>query len=195
MAARGDRGDRTAMTSSRRIGVVAAGVCAAVLATFLGRGLTAPAAARMGSDRAMPALGHEVLGAVNAFRVAHHLVPLRESPRLARAARQHSREMARVGYFAHESADGSAFWRRIERYYGSRGYLYWTVGENLLWAAPGVTATSAMKMWIASPEHLRNLLTPQWRRIGVSVVHVRGAPGVYHGLDITIVTTDFGARR
>jgi hypothetical protein len=52
-----------------------------------------------------------------------------------------------------------------------------------------------MKMWIASPEHLRNLLTPEWRRVGISAVHVLHAPGVYDGLPVTIVTTDFGVRR
>jgi uncharacterized protein YkwD len=183
------------MTAARRIAVVTAVAAAALLAALLGRGLTAPAAARTPSMRAMPALGHEVLDAVNEFRVAHHLVPLHRSARLARAAGLHSREMARDGYFAHRSANGSAFWRRIARFYGSRGYRYWTVGENLLWAAPGVTAPAAMKMWVASPEHLRNLLTRQWRRIGVSVVHVRRAPGVFQRRDVTIVTVDFGARR
>jgi len=195
MAVGDDRGERNGMTRSWRIAVVSAVVSAAVLAALLGRGFTASAVATTPSEQGLPALGHDVLAAVNAFRVAHHLVPLRESPRLARAARQHSREMARVGYFAHRSASGAAFWRRIGRQFGSRGYRYWSVGENLLWAAPSVTASKALKMWIASPEHLRNLLAPQWRRVGVSVVHVRGAPGVFHGLDATIVTTDFGARR
>ena len=69
------------------------------------------------------------------------------------------------------------------------------MGENLLWASPNVSAGHAMKLWIASPEHLRNLLTRQWRQIGVSAVHATAAPGVFHGLDVTIITTDFGVRR
>ena len=48
---------------------------------------------------------------------------------------------------------------------------------------------------MASPEHRANILTARWREIGVSAVHVAAAPGVYHGLDVTIVTTDFGVRR
>ena len=68
------------------------------------------------------------------------------------------------------------------------------MGENLLWSSPTVSAGHAMKMWIASPEHLRNLLTPQWRQIGVSAVHLAAAPGVYGGLGVTIITTDFGVR-
>ena len=47
---------------------------------------------------------------------------------------------------------------------------------------------------IASPEHLRNLLSPHWREVGVSAVRVVHAPGVFHGLRVTIITTDFGVR-
>jgi uncharacterized protein YkwD len=58
-----------------------------------------------------------------------------------------------------------------------------------------VTAARAMQMWIASPEHLRNLMDPRWRQIGVSAVRVLHAPGVYQGMRVIIITTDFGARR
>ena len=84
---------------------------------------------------------------------------------------------------------------RIRHYYAAGGYGYWSVGENLLWASPRVGAGHAMKLWITSPPHLRNLLTPRWRQIGVSAVRVPDAPGVFHGLPVTIVTTDFGVRR
>ena len=49
-------------------------------------------------------------------------------------------------------------------------------------------------MWLDSPEHRKNLENPSWREIGVSAVHVAQAPGVYHGQEVTIVTTDFGVR-
>jgi uncharacterized protein YkwD len=51
-----------------------------------------------------------------------------------------------------------------------------------------------MKLWIASPEHLRNLLTAKWREIGVSAVRVVHAPGIFGGRRVTIITTDFGDR-
>ncbi|HLX31904.1 MAG TPA: CAP domain-containing protein [Gaiellaceae bacterium] len=170
-----------------------AAVAALVLVVSAGAAAeTARATTR--SETQLAALNHEVLAAINSFRVAHHLVPLRESPRLDASARQHSFEMGADGYFAHPSASGQAFWKRIEHYYGSSGYRYWSVGENLLWSSPDVDAATAMQMWIASPEHLRNLLTPGWRVLGVSAVHVLDAPGVYHGLPVTIITTDFGVR-
>jgi uncharacterized protein YkwD len=50
-------------------------------------------------------------------------------------------------------------------------------------------------MWLASPEHRANLMNPRWREIGVAAVHEAVAPGAFKGLDVTIVTTDFGVRR
>ena len=41
---------------------------------------------------------------VNGLRREHGLVPLRLSPKLSLAARQHSTEMAERGYFSHSSA-------------------------------------------------------------------------------------------
>ena len=116
-------------------------------------------------------------------------------PTLVSAARQHSQEMAADGYFAHSSANGTAFWRRIQGFYGSRNWGPWAVGENLAWAAPGGTASSAAARWKRSPEHRKTLLTARWREIGISAVHVPAAPGVFHGLGVTIITTDFGVRR
>jgi uncharacterized protein YkwD len=157
--------------------------------------LAASAFATTRSERSAPTLNHQILSAVNRFRVAHGLVRLHESAALDRSSRNHSFEMGSDGYFAHTSADGTSFWRRIRHYYAAGHYAYWAVGENLLWASPSVSAGRAMKLWIASPEHLRNLLTAQWRQIGISAVRVPDAPGVFHGLPVTIITTDFGVRR
>ncbi len=41
-----------------------------------------------------------------------------------------------------------------------------------------------MKLWLASPEHLRNLLSAQWRQIGISAVRVPDAPGVFRSLGV-----------
>jgi uncharacterized protein YkwD len=155
----------------------------------------ASALATARSERNLPGLNGQVLAAVNRFRVAHGLVPLHESTALDRSARQHSLEMGRIGYFDHPSANGTAFWKRIRHYYPARGHSYWSVGENLVWASPSESAAGAMNLWIASPPHLKNLLSPQWRQIGVSAVTVVDAPGVYHGQRVTIITTDFGVRR
>lgn len=136
-----------------------------------------------------------VLAQLNQIRREHGLVPLKLSATLSKAADAHSREMAEAGYFEHNSADGSAFWKRVERYYPSKGHSFWSVGENLLWSSPDVDAAAALKLWMASPEHRANILTAKWREIGVSAVRAVAAPGTYDGLDVTIVTTDFGVRQ
>ena len=75
--------------------------------------------------------------------------------------------MAQRGFFSHESANGSAFWQRIKRYYPLQGAHYWAVGENLLWSSPDVDAADALDMWLNSPPHRKNLLTARWREVGL----------------------------
>jgi uncharacterized protein YkwD len=176
--------------AATRIGVALAAALAAVAVVAPG----ASAAPRVPAA-SLSSLESSVLVDINAFRAQHHLSRLRLNTALTRAARAHSGQMAAVGYFAHASADGSAFWQRIQAFYGSSRWQYWSVGENLLWSAPDVDAGNALKLWLASPEHRANLMSPKWREIGVSAVHAAHAPGTYAGRDVTIVTTDFGVRR
>jgi uncharacterized protein YkwD len=131
---------------------------------------------------------------VNAFRAAHGLGRLRLSPALNAAAAVHSTEMARLGYFSHNSANGRSFSQRVATYYRPRGYRSWTAGENLAYGTPDMGAALTLKLWLSSPPHRANLLDPHWRELGLSAVHATSAPGVYRGLPATIVTADFGAR-
>lgn len=141
------------------------------------------------------ALDSQVLREVNRVRAQHGLKGLARSSSLARAAANHSRSMATDGYFAHESSDGSVFWRRIKLFYSASGHRYWAVGENLVWASPDLTARQAVKMWMNSPPHRANLLSGKWREIGLSAVYSSSAPGDYQDRAATIVTADFGVRR
>lgn len=170
-------------------------VIAVALVALLGA-LAAPAAhsGQAANRVGLSSLESGVLSDLNRIRVQHGLQPVKISARLTAAAAQHSKEMGADGYFEHTSHDGTAFWKRIDHWYGSSGYGYWSVGENLLWSSPDVDPTQALQLWLASPEHRANLLTAKWREIGVSAVHVAAAPGTYNGLDVTIVTTDFGVR-
>jgi uncharacterized protein YkwD len=143
----------------------------------------------------MSALESGLLSGVNAVRHQHGLGALHLSRGLSAAARQHSAEMAARGYFSHSSANGSSFDRRVVRYYRVSGRHFWSVGENLLWSSPDVDPAGALRMWMNSPEHRANLLSPRWREIGLSAVHVASAPGTFGGREVTIVTADFGVRR
>ena len=177
-----------------KLRVAAVLTAAAVAAVSSAAALAAPSAPS-GTAVSVASLESGVLVEINAFRRSHGLVPLRVSASLASAARQHSQSMATAGYFSHDSADGSSFWRRVQRFYSSRKFGYWSVGENLLWSSPDVAADGALQMWLDSPPHRENLLNPRWREIGISAVHTSAAPGTFHGLDVTIVTADFGVRR
>jgi uncharacterized protein YkwD len=171
-------------------------VIAVVLVGLLGA-LAAPAAhsGKVANRVAISSLESGVLLDLNKIRAQHGLQPVKISARLTASAAQHSKEMGADGYFEHSSHDGTSFWKRISRWYGQNGYSYWSVGENLLWSSPNVDSAGAMQLWMNSPEHRANILTARWREIGISAVHVAAAPGTYKGLEVTIITTDFGIRR
>jgi uncharacterized protein YkwD len=175
-------------------------LCAAALVAALAA-LAVPVAASPATSHnhiargSLSSLESGVLQQINTIRRRHGLQPVRLNTELTAAAVSHSREMGSIGYFEHESRDGTAFWKRIKRWYGSSGYGLWSVGENLLWSSPDVQPDGALDLWMHSPEHRANILTAKWREIGVSAVHVLGAPGTYNGLTVTIITTDFGVRR
>jgi uncharacterized protein YkwD len=183
---------------------VAGGTLKGIAAALAACALAAPATAAVSADAratgttqvaAADALERDVLANVNAFRAAHHLAPLRLNRRLTAAADVQSSAMARLGFFAHRSADGSTVSRRVGRFYGRRGFARWSVGENLVWQSPSLDGAGALVIWQHSRRHRRNLLTSRWREIGLSAVHVAAAPGVFAGRDVTIVTADFGVRR
>lgn len=140
------------------------------------------------------ALEAAILVELNVVRRGKSLRPLRISKPLAAAADAHSLAMARFGFFAHDSRDGSSFGKRLRRFYTPRGYATWSGGENLLYATPGLDARKAVAMWMQSPMHRKNILHPAWREIGLSAVAAGAAPGVFGGRDVVLVTTVFGAR-
>jgi uncharacterized protein YkwD len=143
---------------------------------------------------AVPELQGQVLAAINDLRRSKGLRELQLNNGLSAAAFGHSQSMAKHGFFSHEGYDGSPFWTRIKPRYRPLPGSIWGVGENLVWSSPGLSADGAIRMWLSSPPHRKNLLTPSWREIGIGAVHALDAPGVYDGLDVTIVTADFGVR-
>jgi uncharacterized protein YkwD len=143
----------------------------------------------------LPTFDQQLLGQINALRARHGLSTLHLSARLSAAAAQHSDQMTRRGYFAHQSADGTTMGDRVGHFYGSHGYRYWAVGENLLWSSPSISASGSLSLWFGSPQHRANLLSGEWREIGLAAVHATSAPGVFGGSRVTVVTADFGVRR
>ncbi len=150
---------------------------------------------RSRAQSAMAVLEDSIIDRMNQIRRSHGLHPLHANQRLRAASLFHSRDMGRRGYFEHDSISGTAFWRRIERFYPSRGFRSWTVGENLLWGTDTYDAAFAVREWMNSPPHRVNILSRDWREVGIGAVHFANAGGEYRGRRVTIITADFGARR
>lgn len=139
--------------------------------------LAAPGVATASSKLTSPEAA--LLKVMNKTRRAHGLKPLRLDPKLLRAARWQSADMATKGYFAH-----GAFRDRMISF-GVRGPQ---VGENLAWGTGSLAAPRiVVEQWLRSPEHRVNLLRPGYRRVGIGA-----AVGSYSGLaGVQMVTADF----
>jgi uncharacterized protein YkwD len=143
----------------------------------------------------IPAVEAEMLATINRIRATRRLYPLRSSAALNASAGQHSLDMARLGYFDHASPNGAPFWRRVQRYYRPRGFRSWSVGENIVYGSPSMSAPAALREWLTSPPHRANLLSRAWRDAGIAAVYVAPGPGVFENLPTTVITMDFGFRR
>jgi len=142
----------------------------------------------------LAAFDSDLLAEINAARAAAGLAPLAASRQLAAAAAQHSGEMLADGYFGHDSADGAPFWKRIAAFYPPARSRSWSVGENLLAAGPSLDAHDALAMWMASPPHRENLLSPGWRAAGIAAASSSDPGGALGDAPVVVVTADFAAR-
>lgn len=107
--------------------------------------------------------------ALNSARQANGLSELSIDPRLQRAARERTGDLAAYGYFAHEWHDGTPFATWITRYWLCGG-----AGEILVMRTPSLNAQQAVQLWLASPGHRANILSPDWRTMGVELSGIYG---------------------
>jgi uncharacterized protein YkwD len=150
--------------------------------------MLAPATPAAG--RASPA-NAELLELLNATRAADGARPLRRDPKLARAARRHSRDMVSHRYFSHDSRTGERFSARIARTGWMRSLERWSVGETLAWGLSDKARPRAIVVaWLASPQHRRILLSPRFHHVGIGVA--AGTPFGPGGAGRTY-TADFGS--
>lgn len=140
------------------------------------------------------ALEREVVGELNRVRTSRGLQALRPRSGLTTAAVTHSRSMVLEGFFAHDSPDGTPFHERVRRYYTSRGWATWSVGETLLANAGTTDAGAIVAAWLRSAPHREVVLAPGWRDVGIGVVYRPSAPGAFGGSQTLVVTADFGLR-
>jgi uncharacterized protein YkwD len=135
-----------------------------------------------------------VLDQVNAIRATHGMQPFSHSHPLSRAAAAHSRSMTALGYFSHDSQNGTSFADRVKRFYVPRSGA-WTVAENLaMFGGSAPTAQAIVAAWMGSPGHRANLLQGGLREAGIAIVHSSSAGGVFGGEPTWVVTLDIGRR-
>jgi uncharacterized protein YkwD len=145
--------------------------------------------------RSVDALEAKLLDGLNSLRVRSGLARLRVSQALSAAARQHSREMARNGFCGHAARAGAPFSKRLTHFYGrGRGWRAWAVAENVLCHPRRLTASAALRRWLASPGHRANLLSREWQDVGLAAVHAGTGRRESGREDALFVTADFGFR-
>lgn len=126
----------------------------------------------------------QVLVLLNGIRHEHGLSSLTGSIALRNAARSHSSDMLKRGYFEHNSPR-ETFDKRIRRYLKSP-----LVGENIAWGTGSYgTAEGIVKLWMHSPAHRHIILMSSLHRVGLGI-----ATGSFKGAQGAVMTTaDFSS--
>jgi uncharacterized protein YkwD len=123
----------------------------------------------------------EVVRLVNVERAKTGCSPVAANDALAKAARDHSTDMAKNNYFSHTSLDGTQFADRISR----AGYQWRGAGENI--AKGQRTPADVMNAWMNSSGHRANIVNCGFRDLGVGLA--------YDGTNTPLWTQDFGTPR
>ena len=137
-------------------------------------------------------VGTVLLCFMNAMRANEGLPALTENQQLEDASVKHSQDMVDRKFFAHDTPDGVDVVARLRAigYVPSAGD--WVVGENLAWGSGALaTPRAIVQAWMDSPAHRENLLSPDYREVGLGIVSgvpVREAEGG------ATFTTDFGTK-
>jgi uncharacterized protein YkwD len=143
----------------------------------------------------LPLARAAVLCLVNRERAQSGERPLRISASLESAAEGHCAEMVADGYFAHVSPSGETPLDRLRQVAYLPGPAFgYVVGENLAWGTYTLATPQAIvAAWIASPEHLANILDARYTETGIGVSTAvpgslgAGAPGATYGQEFGVI--------
>jgi uncharacterized protein YkwD len=134
-----------------------------------------------------------VLCLINTERAQNGREPLQPDPRLEAAAESHGKEMVSLDYFDHIAPSGES---PVDRVRGT-GYIPntevgYVIGENLAWGTLTLSTPEAIvKAWIASPEHLANILEAKYQQTGIDVRPELPA-ALAEGVQGALYTQEFG---
>ncbi len=120
----------------------------------------------------LEAIDQATLCLIDQERARNGELPLQPNPRLEQAAQSHSAKMLAEDYFAHIAPNGETPLDRIQASgYIPNAQVGYTIGENIAWATLSLATPSAIvAAWIASPEHLANILNGSYRDTGIAVL-------------------------
>lgn len=118
----------------------------------------------------------KVLVMANKERARKNQQILVQDPLLQKAAQMKAEDMAKRGYFSHNTPDGKDpwYWLKIN------GVNYAAAGENL--AMNFENASDVVPAWMDSPAHKENILNDKYLLTGIGV-----AKGKYKGKDTIFV--------
>lgn len=119
---------------------------------------------------------------VNRLRSLQGLELLEVSESLLGIARDYSRRMAQEGFFSHTDPEGRSVQERVSE----AGIRWRMLGENLAYANGYVSpVAAALRGWMNSSGHRRNILSPEFRSAAV---------GAWIGRDNTVYFTEIFLR-
>jgi uncharacterized protein YkwD len=130
---------------------------------------------------------------VNQERARHGEMPVQVNADLEAAADSHSREMVSLDYFGHVAPNGLTPLGRVE----DTGYIPspqdgYTIGENIAWGTLQLSTPKAIvTAWIASPEHLANILEAHYRDTAIGV-YPEAPASLSSEEDGAVYTQEFG---
>ena len=122
--------------------------------------------------------------AINNARTRNGLEELKVNQSLNTAAEKKAEDIFDKQYWGHKSPSGKAAWA----FMSENGYNYSIGGENL--AKDYNSAEDVTDAWLASIKHRENLLSKDYRDIGISVKE-----GKLMGRDSQVIVTIYGTKR
>ncbi len=102
---------------------------------------------------------------INQYRKEKGLKALRLNANLTKAAKAHSRDLAKWDRISHYGSDGSNPWDRVKR----TGYKARLAAENV--GTGQISFKEVMRGWKNSPGHNKNLLLSDAEHMGIALVH------------------------
>lgn len=125
-------------------------------------------AAAQGED----ALSRAVLTAINGYRTAHDAPAMTSDPALQRAAAVHSADMSLRNFVGHYNPDGQG---PTERVMAVLPTFTGDLAENIAvidgagGKSPDAIAAELLKLWVASPQHRKNIRNGAYTSSGVGI--------------------------